>query len=379
LLSRRKLNILLLLLLVVEIFLQGQESDHLNISLFTYAPGTELYSIFGHSALRVKNNITHEDFVYNYGTFDFDEPNFYLKFLKGRLPYHLSRLPTNYAIKQLQKEGRTVTENVLNLAHAEKQLLNKSLEVNYLPENRSYNYDFFFDNCATRIAIIIDSVAKNRYATNSGQYRPQSFKSLISPYLNNHRWAKFGVWIAMGNLGNKKADYLQSTFLPDNLKIYLANHYTADNSSLLGQDRILISATGFTPRNLFSPVYVLCLLLVVFIVLAILESRNLKRIKIADIIVFGLTFPLSLILLFLSLISEHNIYGWNANLLWIIPFPIYYLFKNTKIKRVAKIIFGIGLIYAATQVGSCLPIFIISLIIATRFISWREKLFPDIH
>lgn len=375
---RRKNNILFLLL-VNTFFLHSQETEQLNISLLTYAPGAELYSIFGHSALRVKNNITHEDFVYNYGTFDFDEPNFYLKFLKGRLPYRLSRLPTNYAIKQLQKEGRTVTENELNLTFAEKQLLNKSLEINYLPENRSYNYDFFFDNCATRIAILIDSVAKNRYTINSEQYRPQSFKSLISPYLNNHRWAKFGIWIAMGNLGNKKAGFLHSTFLPDNLKIYLTNHFTKDNSRLLGQDHVLVSGTDFTPQSFFIPVYVLCLLLVVFIILAIHESRNQKRSKIADIIVFGFTFPLSLILLFLSFISEHNIYDWNVNLLWIIPFPIYYLLRNVKLKQVAIIIFVIGLIYSATQVASCLPIFILTLIIATRF-NWRQaKLFPDIH
>ena len=126
-------------------------SSRAEISVITCDPGAELYSSFGHSAFRVVDPTLHIDQAYNYGTFNFKTDNFYIKFARGKLMYDLSSYPFHYFIRDYIKENRTVVEQVLNLDQTEKQEMFDFLENNAKPENKSYLYDFFFDNCATKL------------------------------------------------------------------------------------------------------------------------------------------------------------------------------------------------------------------------------------
>jgi len=131
-------------------------TDSAKVSLLTCSPGSELYSKFGHSAIRVYDPYEGTDIVFNYGLFDFNTPNFYLKFIRGKLPYQLGIQRFYNFMWDYQSEGRKVVETPLMLDLAAQRKLLDFLEYNYRPENRQYPYDFFFDNCASRIRDVVE-------------------------------------------------------------------------------------------------------------------------------------------------------------------------------------------------------------------------------
>jgi len=152
----RKIIISLILsLLVFPVFpvfsMIPQLSEESKVVMFTCGPGDELYAGFGHSALWVSDPVTKVDRLYNYGTFDFDTPNFYLKFVRGKLNYILSVYPSKYFFNDYASRKILVFGQLLNLTQEEKQRIFEFLENNALPANCEYKYDFFYDNCATRI------------------------------------------------------------------------------------------------------------------------------------------------------------------------------------------------------------------------------------
>ncbi len=139
----------------LKIFAQN-DSCHLRISILTCSPGEELYSTFGHSAIRITDSVSHHDIVYNYGTFNFDEPGFYTKFIRGKLSFYLSTDDFESFMNEYLEEKRDITEQVLNLTCAEKYNIVMLLQANMMAANRTYKYDFTFDNCTTRLRDLIE-------------------------------------------------------------------------------------------------------------------------------------------------------------------------------------------------------------------------------
>ena len=143
-----------LLTLYLLIFSNGQaiasDNDSIRLSLLTCAPGEEIYSLFGHTAIRYEDPANGIDAVFNYGLFSFNTPNFILRFSLGETDYQLGA--TDYArfAAEYAFDGRSVWQQTLNLSKEEKAELIRLLQENYLPENRVYRYNFFYDNCATR-------------------------------------------------------------------------------------------------------------------------------------------------------------------------------------------------------------------------------------
>ena len=154
------------------LFASGQDSSRLRISLLTCTPGQELYSTFGHTAIRVIDSNSLTDYVYNFGTFDFEDPNFYLKFVKGKLLYFLSAEPYADFAALYRFEGRGITEQLLNLDAAEKDSTRRLLNQTLREENRYYLYDFFFDNCTTRPRDIIVRHQHPRAGSATGSESP---------------------------------------------------------------------------------------------------------------------------------------------------------------------------------------------------------------
>ena len=147
-------------------------SENAQISLITGSPGNQLYANFGHSAVRVYDPQANIDWVYNYGTFDFNAPGFYTNFLKGKLNYYLSVYDFQHMIKTYQYYNQSLYEQVLNLNQEEKIKIFQFLNNNYLPENRYYLYDFFFDNCSSRIRDIFETELNNKL-TFTDQHIPK--------------------------------------------------------------------------------------------------------------------------------------------------------------------------------------------------------------
>src|SRR5207237_648325 len=128
----------------------------LRITVLTCSPGQDLYSIFGHNALRITDSSKGTDVIYNWGTFDFNEPNFYLKFMRGKLLYFLSPDKLEDFMYEYQYEGRSVNEQVLDISCEEKMKIKQLVDINMTGDNRFYKYDFLYDNCTTRIRDIVE-------------------------------------------------------------------------------------------------------------------------------------------------------------------------------------------------------------------------------
>ena len=300
----------------------SQDSCTLRISLLTCAPGEELYSTFGHTALRVQDRVTGTDHVFNYGTFEFG-PDFYAEFIQGKLLYFLSVQEFEDFMYQYQYESRSVQEQVIQISCENKQKLLEALNENAEESNRYYRYDFLFDNCTTR--------AKDIVKTNSGMpvvFRnilPEnipSFRDLIHSYLDKGRqpWSKLGIDILLGADLDNQVTNEQAMFLPD----YLLKGF--DSATIGGQPlvgpavTILQMPSSVKTNSILRPAIVFSFLLVVIVIISFNKRTwAIKFIGLFDFLFFFLTGLAGLLLLFMWFGTNHEVCGNNFNLLWAFP------------------------------------------------------------
>jgi hypothetical protein len=242
----------------------SQDSCSLRISLLTCAPGAELYSTFGHTALRVQDAATGVDEVYNYGTFEF-APDFYSKFIRGKLLYALSVEGFNEFMFQYQAESRSVIEQSLSLTCLQKSSLSAALRANAQPQNKAYRYDFLFDNCTTRARDMVDTGSSgNVHFKTILPQEPPTFRNLIDIYLNraNQDWSKLGIDLLLGAKMDRKASNREAMFLPDNL-LKAFDSATLDGRPLVnGKQTILPLPSVNSESFLITPLIAFSILLV---------------------------------------------------------------------------------------------------------------------
>jgi hypothetical protein len=184
--------------------------------LVTYSPGDELYTAFGHSSIRVRDDAQEIDRLYNYGTFDFETEAFYLKFARGDLLYQLSVGLSNAEINERGSLGQGVTESVLNFTADQRQAMFSELETNLLPENRFYRYDFVLDNCSTRVRDIFERVWGHPIGDPSiGRI---TFRQMLDPYLLRTPWIRLGIYLLLGSPVDRLVSPREACFLPFNLE-----------------------------------------------------------------------------------------------------------------------------------------------------------------
>ncbi len=300
----------------------AQDSCRLRISLLTCSPGEELYSTFGHTALRVKDNATRSDIIFNYGTFEFG-PNFYTKFIKGQLRYFLSI--ENFAdfAYSYQYESRSIQEQVLRLSCAEKEKLFAALQANAQEENKYYQYDFLFDNCTTRARdIVAGNTASPVIFHNILPPDIPSFRNQIHYYLDKggQYWSKLGIDLLLGAKLDKRVSNQQAMFLPD----YLLKGF--DSATINGQPLVISPQTILqmpSPLNkgsLFRPFIIFSLLLFVIVILSFIQKTSSAKVLYAfDFLLFLIAGLIGLLLLFMWFGTDHNTTQNNYNLLWALP------------------------------------------------------------
>lgn len=313
------------------------DSSRLRITLLTCSPGEELYSTFGHSALRVTDSATFTDRVYNYGTFDFN-PDFYPKFIRGKLLYYLSVETYRDFVYGYQQEQRSITEQELNLTAKEKLQLQQALQSNSRPENKFYKYDFLFDNCATRIRDIVRNNMKEELSIKQIlPYKGVSFRELIHFYLNqNHMyWSKLGIDILLGSGLDKAAQNEQSMFLPDYLFKGFDSAYSANKPLVEKKNNIYIASAAsrvHTPG--FTPFVVFTIGLMLFVLLSVAgRSWSKQLLTVLDFLLFFCTGLLGILLVFMWTGTDHVLCRNNYNLLWAVPFhavAAFFLTRTTK-------------------------------------------------
>lgn len=326
-------------------FSQTTDSSRISISLLTCSPGDELYSIFGHSALRIidSNNVT--DFVYNYGTFDFEDKDFYLKFARGKLLYFVSLERTADFIFFYTETGRSIKEQVLNLTGEEKKDIQFALNENLKEENRFYQYDFFLDNCTTRLR---DIIKKHKHPTPQFPYvMPEKirFRQAIHQYLEkgNKSWSQLGIDLVLGLPTDKIMTAEEQEFLPDNLMQAVDS---CRNVSLVAQKATLYEPTAFLPQSKgLTPMMAFSL----YSLIAFLLSLSKNKVAVAvtnglDKFLFLTIGLLGIILVFMWTMTDHSMTKNNFNLIWAFPTNVVAVFFTQRKNSIFRYYF---FIYAA--------------------------------
>jgi hypothetical protein len=299
------------------------DSCHLRISLLTCSPGEELYSTFGHSALRVTDSATDEDIVYNYGTFNFDEPGFYTKFIRGKLLYYLSTEDFSSFKQAYQYEKRSMIEQVLNLSCNEKQKMVNLLHDNLLGENKFYKYDFLFDNCTTRLRDLLYKAADSPVHFSPIIKDGTRFRTLIHAYLDmgDHQWSKLGIDLLLGAKTDAVMTNKEAMFLPDYLLKGFDSGRLADKPVVSSKNVVISLASEKDKINfLTDPVFIFSLLFVVIILMSLSRNDAVRRFLHGfDGFIFFITGFAGIVILFMWFGTDHVMCRNNYNLLWTWP------------------------------------------------------------
>ena len=302
--------------------------DSVRISLLTCAPGSEIYALFGHSAIRYEHPALQRDWVFNYGMFSFSEPNFVMRFVKGETDYQLGVIPYSYFEAEYAERGSSVYQQVLNLTAEEKVNLVKALQENYLPANRVYRYNYFYDNCTTRARDKIEECIDGKVVYTTPTHEV-TFRDIIHEYTEGHEWSEFGIDLCLGADADKPIDLRQQMFAP----FYMleaargAMIQRGDTLVPLVKEEFKVVDVVRTPEPGFpiSPMAGACVLLAVTMVVVGVGVRNGHISCIWDGFLFGLQGIGGCVIAFLFFFSVHPTVGSNWMLVLLNPIPLFYL------------------------------------------------------
>lgn len=314
----------------------GSLSDQAEISILTIEPGKHLYDKFGHSAFRIKDSLSGVDVVFNYGVYDFNTPNFYLKFARGTMMYELGVTYYSSFLENYKAENRGITEQQLNLTKEEKQAISDFLWNNALPENKKYRYDYFYDNCATKIRDVLLFTLDNRLEYHDDYIDTEyTLRQLIQKNLHPNSWGSLGINLALGSVIDRKASPMEYQFLPD--YVYrAAKHATITHNGntepLVKEERVLFESTPTTTHFSFfsSPLFIFSLVSLIIIGITIHDLKRRRRNKVLDVLIFTVTGILGFFLLFLWFATDHTAAAYNYNLLWAFPLSLFAVFYVVK-------------------------------------------------
>ncbi|QTE23063.1 lipoprotein N-acyltransferase Lnb domain-containing protein [Polaribacter cellanae] len=351
---KRLLLLLILCSLSTVTYCQLKLSVYSEVSIVTAGPGSELYEAFGHSAIRVKDPLLKLDLIYNYGMFDFNAPNFYINFAQGKLYYKLQSYDFKYFLRGYQIEKRWVKQQVLNLNQAEKQAFFMYLQNNARPENATYLYDPFFNNCATILRDITTLILKNKvnFKAVSLESSGKTLRELMNAEIPHNTWGNFGINLATGTILDKKREVTEYMYLPDYVFKNFKNatiKIAGEIKPLVEKEETLLNFKEIKSNILFfNPILVFIILAVLAFFITYKDIKKKTRTRSLDFIIFFITGLIGVILAYLWLFSSHKIVPNNFNILWAFAPNIimaFFIFKKiTKIWLQKYILILIGFI-----------------------------------
>ncbi|MEM6646163.1 MAG: DUF4105 domain-containing protein [Bacteroidota bacterium] len=327
----------ILLAMLADAYAQPADSsaadDPWRVSVLTMLPGDQVYSRFGHSAFRVQNRVTGEDLVFNYGTFSFQDPLFVPKFVYGRLDYMLSVERMSRTVVEYERYfRRSMIEQHLNLTPAQEADLVAFLFQNAQPENRTYRYDFIFDNCATRLPLALNRTLGEAVAWGDAHNPGLSFRDLLDLYVADASWLNLGFDLILGQPTDRTATPEEVTFLPLYLRDALASATITDGASrqpLVAATDTLIwftDAYEAPPQAFPWPTLLITLLTLVPIGLTVVALRQpgyaVTR-RWPDVTLFAVIGVLGLFFAFMWFGTLHGVTGQNWNLMWLLPLHVF--------------------------------------------------------
>lgn len=318
-----------------DICAQERLSEAAEIYVLTLGPYQgELYSAFGHSAIRVVDTTEGLDDVYNWGVFDFDQPNFYLNFARGYLYYKLGVHPYDRFRDYYIYHNRYIHVQKLNLNQAQKQKLFDYLQWNSLPENQNYRYDYFYNNCATKVRDVMFTVFGDSIKFDGSYVKTDyTIRDLTDIYLQHQPWGDLGIDICLGLPMDKKASPEEYMFLPDYIESGF-NHATIGSLPLVSETiSVYESREEEIKSSLFHPLIVFIVFAILVLALSIWDFKRKKLSKWFDALLFGVLGLVGCLLFFLWLFTDHKAAAVNFNLLWAFPLHLVVAFALFKDRR----------------------------------------------
>ena len=309
--------------------------DSVEVSLLTCSPHEEIYSLYGHSALRWHSG--DQDLVFNWGMFSFSKPYFALRFVFGLTDYELAASPFDRFWPYYQQWGSSITEQVLNLTNEEKRQLQVALAENLREENRVYRYNFFYNNCSTKPRDMVEGCINGEVIYNEREDFEPTFREMVRECNRNHAWSKCGNDMLLGLKADLKTNRSEQEFLPMNLmqdfaraQIYKDGQYRP----LVKEQRLLV-APGvqlIEPDFILSPTEIALLLLIASLGIALYEWKRKKIAKWWDVLLMTIQ-GLAGVVLTVMIFSQHPTTSLNLNLLLFNPLPLFFIPAIIKGKR----------------------------------------------
>ena len=291
------------------------------ISLLTCSPGQELYSRYGHTAIRVQDTERKTDFVFNYGVFTFTTDNFYWKFVKGETYYKLGIDPMFLFVEENRLEGRTIYEQPLNLSDEQAKAVNQALWTNFRPENRSYLYNFVFDNCATRPYYLLKSILGDSITSDYTEWEGITYRKYIQHYTGKDSWEDFAINMIFGRRADQPMHGEDRFFMPEALMFFMEDAILPDGTPLVKDSRIEPFVVASVP---WYKTWYIGLVAFIFLILSItlIDLRRDKWSWYVDLPFVILYILLLSIVIFLTFFSIHPLVGFNWRLFL---FPLIHL------------------------------------------------------
>ncbi len=308
------------------------DNSRLQVSLLTCGSGDEIYETFGHTAIRVLDSAAGTDMVYNYGTFDGYTEDFELQFMRGKLLYYVTCYPYSVFLQEYAEYHRSIEEQVLQISGGAKQSISNYLKNNARDENKYYKYDFFFDNCATRIRDVFRYAlgVKFKYADVLPKEGNITFRQIINRYFYRTHGERVGVNLLLGSRIDKPMTNLDIMFLPDYLRDGLAGA-TLKGKPIVGNTVKVLYGSPYKPAG-FNWVLALtiCLALLTMVGLVLPAAKPLGRIM--QFTILFITGLLGCLMLVMWFATDHQGCQNNYNILWALPTNLIIAFTGKRNK-----------------------------------------------
>lgn len=319
----RSILISVALVLKCSLYISAQT----QISILTHGPGEELYTAFGHSAIRIQDSLQNLDKVYNFGVFDFNDPGFLKNFVMGHTEYYLDSDPMERYLAQYVRAGRYTHEQILDIDSAQTQKIHAALMENAKEENKYYHYDFLADNCSSRILDVLMENIPNLEITHHINKDELSYAKIVDrEYKRQHKlWTALGVKIMFGQKTSKVPNSKEMSFLPEKLESILGKASVNGKPLVRTMNFLSTDNIEFSPLAWYQRPSLIFTLIAAILFIAMLRSKYKKWIFHTAYIILGI---LGLFLLCMWLFTDQIYIKYNINLLWANPLFLYLPFMK---------------------------------------------------
>src|SRR5688500_11242967 len=199
----------------------GEPGSELTVYLLTIGQGDEVWELFGHNAIWIKDRSDGSDITYNWGMFDFAQPNFLGRFLTGITSYWMEGIDLESMLQAYTQRNRSLLAQELNLTPAQRLSLKHALEENARPENKFYRYDYYRDNCSTRLRDMLDRALGGQLQTaTTTRITSETYRSHTRRLTQDNIPVYTGITFALGHPADRPISMWEEMFLP----VRVANH-----------------------------------------------------------------------------------------------------------------------------------------------------------